>query len=107
MNGMKKIMLAALLGLSLTACSTNFPVQKFSLTLNVSGVTTATVTVTDTTSQQQVFNGPVTGSATIPDLTENHVYSIAPQEVTGYTAPATQTLTLKKNDAVSLIYTVK
>lgn len=102
---MKKILLAALL--SLTACSTNFAPMKYSMVLNVAGVTTATVVVTDTTTNQEVFHQPVSGTATIPDLPEDHVYTVAAQEVTGYATPAIKTVTLKKNETVTLIYTAR
>lgn len=104
---MRKILLPALLGLALTACSTNFAPMKYSMVLNVAGVPTATVIVTDTTTRQQVFNQPVSGTATVPDLTEDHVYTVSAQDINGYTTPATQTVTLKKNEAVSLIYTAR
>lgn len=102
---MKKFLLPALVSLSLSACSTNFAPTTYSLTVNVAGVSTATVIVTDTTANKQVFNSAVTGTATIPDLTEAHTYAVAGQAVAGFATPATQTVSLTKNTAVSLLYT--
>lgn len=104
---MRKILLPALLGLALTACSTNFAPMKYTLTVNVSGVPTATVTVTDTTTKQTVFQQAVTGTATIPNLVEDHVYTVSGLDVSGFKTPAAQTITLKKNDSVSLAYTAQ
>lgn len=100
-------MLAAALGLSLTACTTTLPPMLYSLTVNVSGVPSANVTVMDNTTKQMAFQQVVTGSATIPNLTEGHSYTITGLDVTGFKTPNTQTLTLTKNEAVSLTYTAQ
>jgi hypothetical protein len=68
--------------------------SKFSLTVNISGVTAAPVKVVNTTSKTMVFDGPLTGSKTFGDLAAGSMVSVQGGAVDGYTTPGVQSVAL-------------
>ncbi|MFC4639811.1 hypothetical protein [Deinococcus hohokamensis] len=79
----------------------------YDLTINVTGVAKAPVTVTNTTSNQVVFTGEVTGSKVIAALPKDAVLKIEGGAVNGYTTPAGQSVTMDAAKAVTVNYTVQ
>ncbi|MBB5233096.1 hypothetical protein [Deinococcus budaensis] len=111
---MKRLQLpSAMLGLTvlLTACPgpINEPPRPpapttHSLTVKLGGVPSAPVTITNTTTKTQVFSGTLEGGKTFGDLKAGDVFEVTGAAVNGYTAPATQTVTLDANKTVTLAY---
>ncbi|MVN85601.1 hypothetical protein GO986_02355 [Deinococcus sp. HMF7620] len=109
---MKKLHLpTAMLGLTvlLTACPQPDPPQPpkttpFALTVNLTGVSSAPVKVTNITTNIVLNEGALASGKTFSDLSASTVLKIEPGAVNGYTAPAAQTVTLDANKTVTLEY---
>ncbi|WP_146009517.1 hypothetical protein [Deinococcus planocerae] len=106
---MKRLQLSgAMLGLTvlLGACTggPTTPPTTHSLTLKLDGVTSAPVTVTNTTTNTQVFGGTLEGSKTFAGLKTGDVFRVEGGAVNGYTAPAAQSVTLSADKTVTLAY---
>ncbi|MBZ9753069.1 hypothetical protein K7W42_19715 [Deinococcus sp. HMF7604] len=109
---MKKLHLpTAMLGLTvlLTACPQPDPPQPpkptpFAFTVNLTGVSSAPVKVTNTTTNAVLNEGALASGKTFSDLSAGTVLKIEPGAVNGYTAPAAQTVTLDANKTVTLEY---
>ncbi|MFC6659120.1 hypothetical protein [Deinococcus multiflagellatus] len=76
------------------------------LTVNLNGVTSAPVKVTNTTTNTVLFDGPLASGKTFSDLSKDTVLKVEPGAVNGYTAPAAQTVTLDASKTVTLEYQV-
>ncbi|ANE43738.1 hypothetical protein [Deinococcus puniceus] len=97
----------AMLGLTvlLTACpGVTPPVTTFDLTVALAGVSSAPVTVINTTTGAELFKGTLDASKTFAGLTANDVLKIEGGNVAGYTTPAAQTVTLDASKTVTLTY---
>ncbi|MFB9995523.1 Ig-like domain-containing protein [Deinococcus oregonensis] len=97
----------AMLGLTvlLTACpGVTPPATTFDLTVALTGVTSAPITVTNTTTGAELFKGTLDASKTFTGLTANDALKVEGGAVNGYTAPAAQTVTLDASKTVTLAY---
>ncbi|MFB9995524.1 beta strand repeat-containing protein [Deinococcus oregonensis] len=103
-NGLK--LSGAMLGLTvlLTACPGVTPPMSFDLTVTLEGVTSAPVTVTNTTTGIELFKGTLDTSKTFTGLTANDVFKVESGAVNGYTSPAAQTITLDASKTATLAY---
>lgn len=106
---MKKLYVSsAILGLTalLTACGGgDTPAMTHSLTVKLEGVPAAPVTVTNTSTNTQVFSGTLEGSKTFADLKAGAVFKVEGGAVNGQTSPTAQTVTLNGDKTVTLNYT--
>ncbi|GBF04293.1 hypothetical protein DAERI_010465 [Deinococcus aerius] len=106
---MKKLYVSsAILGLTalLTACGGgDTPAITHSLTVKLEGVPAAPVTVTNTSTNTQVFSGTLEGSKTFADLKAGAVFKVEGGAVNGQTSPTAQTVTLNGDKTVTLNYT--
>ncbi|WP_152544999.1 SMP-30/gluconolactonase/LRE family protein [Deinococcus phoenicis] len=105
---MKRLHLpGAMLGLTvlLTACPGPTLPSTPTLTVKLEGLPSAPVTVTNTTTQTQVFSGMLAVSKTFSDLKAGDVFRVEGGAVNGFTAPAAQTVTLEAGKTVTLAYT--
>lgn len=93
------------LGLSLSACSTNFVDSTHDLTVTVSGVTTASVQIYDVTKSTNIYQVDVTGSKTFSALPAGHTYRVTGGAVAGYNVSAAQDVTLNSSQSVTVTYT--
>lgn len=75
-----------------------------SLTVIISGPASAPVTITNTTTNTQLYAGTLSGSRTWSGLRLGDGYMIVPGGVSGYTTPANQTLALDTNRTSTLTY---
>ncbi|THF69670.1 hypothetical protein E7T06_11050 [Deinococcus sp. Arct2-2] len=81
------------------------PAPNYDLTVNLSGVSSAPVTVTNTATNAEVFKGTLNASKTFTGLPANSVLKVEGGAVDGYITPAAQTITLDANKTVGLTYT--
>ncbi|UQN06187.1 hypothetical protein [Deinococcus sp. QL22] len=81
------------------------PAPTFDLTVNLSGVASAPVTLTNTATNTEVFKGTLDASKTFTGLPANSVLKVEGGAVANYAAPAAQTVTLDASKSVSLTYT--
>ncbi|WP_019009860.1 hypothetical protein [Deinococcus aquatilis] len=105
LNGLK--LPGAMLGLTvlLTACpGPTPPAPTFDLTVALAGVSSAPVTVTNTTTNTELFKGTLDASKTFAGLTANDVLKVEGGNVSGYNTPAAQTVTLDASKTVTLSY---
>lgn len=106
---MKRLHLSgAMFGLTvlLGACSSPTPpsVSAFSLTVKLGGVTSAPVTVTNTTTSTQVFSGTLEGSKTFGGLKAGDVFKVEGGAVNTYVTPTAQSVTLDVDKTLTLTY---
>ncbi|GMA14856.1 hypothetical protein E5F05_12795 [Deinococcus metallilatus] len=106
----KRLSLSAMLGLTalLSACSGGdiTPSTTHTLTVKLEGVTSAPVTVTNTTTNTQVFSGTLESGKTFSSLKAGDVFKVEGGTVNGFTAPNMQTVTLDADKTVTLTYRV-
>ncbi|PTA67383.1 hypothetical protein [Deinococcus arcticus] len=76
----------------------------YTLTVAVSGVTSAPVKVTEVATGTVLFEGPLAGSKAIAGLKANTLVKIEGQAVAGYTTPTAQTVNVTGNQSVTLAY---
>ncbi|UBV43675.1 hypothetical protein LAJ19_05525 [Deinococcus taeanensis] len=103
---------AAMIGLTalLTACpQTPTPTPptapaRLGLTVNLTGVSSAPVKVTNTSTNTVLNDGPLSSGKTFGDLTAGTVLKVEPGNISDFTAPATQTITLDASKTITLEY---
>lgn len=100
----------AMLGLTvlLGACSGTTPTPPtattFGLTVKLDGVSSAPVTVTNTTTNTQVFSGTLEGSKTFGSLKAGDVFKVEGGSVNTSVTPTAQSVTLDADKTVTLAY---
>ncbi|WP_139806863.1 hypothetical protein [Deinococcus hopiensis] len=105
---MKRLALLALLGGTITSCST-LPPRPALRTLRVVTLATAQpvpLVVRNITRNKVVFEGSVTGSKKISALPGDETYFVIPQPVEGYAVPAGQQVVLTSDITITFAYTV-
>ncbi|WP_019584842.1 hypothetical protein [Deinococcus apachensis] len=90
---------------TLTYKAAQSPTTSHSLTVKVEGASSVPMTVTNTTTNTQLFQGMLEGSKTFGGLTAGDVFKIEGGTANGFTAPAAQTVTLDADKMVTLTYT--
>jgi hypothetical protein len=105
---MKRFQLpTAMLGLTvlLTACpQPPTPDATVSLTVALTGVTSAPIKITNTTSGAALFDGNLDTGKVFTNLTAGTTVKIEPGTLNGFTTPAAQTVTLDSSKTASVEY---